>query len=173
MSKFSKSFEEEGGAQAGAGKGSARPTPGIEDITSRLEELLRTMGDMPEPGPRERAIEGEILEAARHAYRTRRVRERLFGAAILADPGWDILLDLFIAGEEGRKVSIDTATVAIEVDEATVLRCIAGLIEERLIMRQPNPADPANMYLMLTDGAKRKICDYFNQTRIRKGAADA
>ena len=70
-----------------------------------------------------------ILEAARQLYHSRRLRDRIFGSDLFADPAWDILLDLFIAQREDRKVTISSACAAASAPTSTAARHIAHLRE--------------------------------------------
>lgn len=54
----------------------------------------------------------ELAVKAQAIYRFRRRRDRAFDDGLFADPSWDILLDLFIAGKQGQRVSVSSACVS-------------------------------------------------------------
>jgi hypothetical protein len=145
----------------------------IDEIARRLDELLLAMAEVPQSEDAVVNVGGGALAEARRIWRARRERERIFGATLAADPAWDILLDLFIAQGEGRKVTVSSASAATSVPEATVLRCIAHLVEAQLVARQPQRDDAANIYLMLTDRAVSMISEYLGRTTTASGAAGA
>jgi hypothetical protein len=136
----------------------------IEDIARRLDGLLRAMADVKPARAGETPVAASALAAARRALRNLCERQRTFDGTISGDPAWNILLDLFIAHEEGRNVSIPSICEASNVAEGVILRCIAHLVEAGLVARQPHAADPNSIYLVLTAEARRRMCDYFTRT---------
>jgi DNA-binding MarR family transcriptional regulator len=92
---------------------------------------------------------GEKAAAIHHG---RRVREEVFGKAahLFTDPAWDIMLHLFIAQEEGRRVSVNHARASSGVPPTTALRWIGILTSEKLIARRADPSDRRRCYLELT-----------------------
>jgi len=106
----------------------------------------------------------EMLNAARRLWVARRVRDRIFGPDMFPDPAWNILLDLFIAGEEGRNVTIKSACVAGGVPQSTALRYIAHLIETRYAVRTQHPSDARSAYLKLTDRGRGRMAEYLSLT---------
>jgi hypothetical protein len=148
-------------------------TDNMEDIARRLDELLRAMADLPEPQPGTHTAEDGMVGPARLEYRARRERERVFGAGILADPAWDILLDLFIARNEEREVTVFSVSRATAVAESVVLRCIAHLVDAKLVARGPHAPDPGSIRLLLTERAIALMCDYFSRTTAIAGGAGA
>ena len=89
---------------------------------------------------------------AKALYAARRRRERAFGphASLLADPAWDIMLDLFAAHAEDRRVSVSSACVAACVAPTTALRWIASLERRDLIERRPDERDGRRAFLSLS-----------------------
>jgi hypothetical protein len=104
-----------------------------------------------------------LLDAAREVYDTRRMRERIFGAGLFADPSWDILLDLFISKREGRKVTISSACIAASAPTTTATRHISHLVQVGLINRIPHPSDARSAYLELTATAEAKLSRLFRE----------
>ena len=111
-----------------------------------------------------RLTSAEMLSAARRLWVARRVRDRIFGPDMFPDPAWNILLDLFIAGEEGRNVTIKSACVAGGVPQSTALRYIAHLIETRYAVRTQHPSDARSAYLKLTDRGRGRMAEYLSLT---------
>lgn len=146
---------------------------GMDDITRRLDDLLKAMAEVSPAEPAAGSVGADKLEAARRARAERRERERVFGASIFGDHGWCILLDLFIAFEEGREVTVFTMCRDIPVPEGAVLRCVATLIEAQLVLRQSQAPDPRRISLALTDRGLAMMCDYFNRVAAIPGAVAA
>ena len=104
-----------------------------------------------------------LLETAREVYDARRKRERIFGPGLFADPSWDILLDLYIAKREGRKVTISSACIAASAPTTTATRHISHLVQAGLVMRVPHPVDARSSYLQLSAAGERKLTQLFRE----------
>jgi hypothetical protein len=100
----------------------------------------------------ERLTKEEVraVELARSIYRLRRRREAIFGNALFAEPGWDILLDLYLAAKEKRRVSVSCACIASVVPATTALRWIQQLEKESVIVREIDRNDARRFHLRLT-----------------------
>ena len=94
---------------------------------------------------------------AKALYLFRRKREQFFPKGIFADPAWDILLDLYAAELEGKKVSITSACLASGVAQTTALRWIRVLEENDLIFRIHDAMDGRRSFLRITGHALSKI----------------
>lgn len=96
--------------------------------------------DYPQPGQRRRR-QGEVSSAstndsrpvhevvafARHMHRTRLKANKILGAQILSDPRFEMLLELFVAHYEQRRVSITDLCAAAGAPTTTGLRHIDAL----------------------------------------------
>jgi hypothetical protein len=101
-------------------------------------------------------------ELARQHYRHRRLRSKIFGnEALFGEPAWDILLDLFIAAKEKRKVSVMSACIGSAVPSTTALRWISALEREGLITREDDPDDARRTYVILTEPGYNAMIEYF------------
>ena len=119
------------------------------------------MSDMVDDGKPEA---GEELGAfARLLHRERRTRDAYMSEGLFGEPAWDILLDLFIASEEGREVSALAAAATLAVPEPTVLRCLAHLVATKLVVGAPS-GGASRASLMLSPAATARMCDYFRRT---------
>jgi hypothetical protein len=127
----------------------------ILEIELLLQRLLHLTVETSETDP--------LLEAAREVYDARRARERIFGPGLFADPSWDILLDLFIAKRESRKVSISSACIAASAPTTTATRHISHLVQVGLVVRVPHPSDARSAYLELSPGGEAKLSRLFRE----------
>lgn len=94
----------------------------------------------------------ECLRIAASLYGLRRKRDAASGRkGLFGEPGWDILLDLYIA--ECRRTEIQVSSVCLDagVPSTTILRWIARLEREGLIYRVADNADARRRYVRLTD----------------------
>ncbi len=102
----------------------------------------------------------DLAQKAASMYRNRRLRERFLPKAIFAEPGWDMLLDLFVASEHKRDVSISSACVAACVPPTTALRWIAMLEERDLVCRERDASDHRRTFLRLTPQGYRQVLNF-------------
>lgn len=105
----------------------------------------------PEPDPR----------TVRAAIRARRLRDQFFASEFFADPAWDMLLDLYAARLEGRRVSVSSLCIAAAVPPTTALRWIGTLHDAHLFGRQPDPQDKRRAHITLTQRAADAMRNYF------------
>lgn len=98
----------------------------------------------------------------REIIKLRRMRERLLGEDLFADPGWDILLDLFAAREEGQQVSVSSLCIAAAVPPTTALRWITNMTEAGYLVRRQDPHDARRVYIELSEAMNEKLKDYFD-----------
>ena len=103
-----------------------------------------------------------LLAEARRLSAQRRMRDRVFGPDLFTNPAWNILIELFIAAEEGRNVTIKSACVAAGVPQSTALRHIAYLVDVRLVARAQHPSDARSASLKLTDRGRAKMVTYIS-----------
>ena len=161
---------DEASQHAGRSEGSPR---NMDDIVHRLDDLLRTVAAVPSAAPAAGPNERNKLSAARAEWKARRERERLFGSKLFGDTAWDILLDLFMAREEGRDVTLSSIGETVSLAEPAMLRCLAMLIEEGLILREARSPHPRGNYLRLSAQALELMCEYFSRTMTGSGDAAA
>ena len=75
----------------------------------------------------------------------------VFDGPLLANPGWDILLDLFIQRSEGKRISIISVCIAANAPTSTVLRYIQAMMDAGTIIRTPTSDDTEGMLIALSD----------------------
>lgn len=79
---------------------------------------------------------GQSLRAvAERLYLERRRRDEFFPVGLFGEPAWDLLLSLFIAGDDGREVSLEEAYKAAHVDPEGGPALIERLIDKDLVAR--------------------------------------
>jgi len=99
----------------------------------------------------------DALLVAKELYRARRARAAFFEPSIFGEPGWDILLDLYIARAEDRRISISSACIGAAVPATTALRWLAKLQRAGLVRRRPTPVDERREWVELTDEAFHRM----------------
>jgi DNA-binding MarR family transcriptional regulator len=95
------------------------------------------------------------LAHARMIYSMRRRRDAAFeGHDLLGEPGWDILLDLFIGEKEGAKIQVSSVCLDAGIPSTTILRWLARLERENLIYRAADSVDGRRRFVRLTDAGR-------------------
>lgn len=112
-------------------------------------------GDPGEPSARE----------VRACIRARRLRGQFFAGDLFADPAWDMLLDLFAADLERRRVSVSSLCIAAAVPPTTALRWIGTLHEAGLFERHADPNDRRRAYIGLSNKALEGMRSYAGALR--------
>lgn len=79
----------------------------------------------------------------------------------ISDPAWDMLLDLFLARQHRRDVSVTSLCIASGAPTTTALRRIDALIGSGLIRRVPDKTDGRRTLVCLTDKAETMLTEYF------------
>ncbi|HEX8365255.1 MAG TPA: MarR family transcriptional regulator [Allosphingosinicella sp.] len=93
----------------------------------------------------------------RGVIRNRRLRDKYLGAALFADPVWDMLLDLYAARLEGRPVSVSSLCIAAAVPATTALRWITILEQRGILLRAADARDGRRILVELGPGAAEKM----------------
>lgn len=123
------------------------------------------MVGMPDPARDSRICaepRGEPAELARalsvvkRLYAVRRQRDRVFGRTsdVFRDPAWDMMLELFAAGIEGRKISVSSAAHVACIPQTTAIRLVDQLVARKLLRRVADPSDGRRTLLELTPMAQ-------------------
>lgn len=126
-----------------------------ESSLRRVEDELRRFGGPPLPDGNGL----DLLILARSLYAERRLRDHFF-PGMFGEPGWDLLLELYIARLEGRWVNATDATKASRAAATTGLRLLDRMEAERLIVRRPDPRHHRGLLVELTEQAFTTMTDY-------------
>ncbi|MEO0032803.1 MAG: hypothetical protein RIS94_2561 [Pseudomonadota bacterium] len=106
----------------------------------------RINGEPVPDGPR-----GQMaLALAREFYVGRRRRGRFLSADLFGEPTWDILLDLYVASRENRRVPTTSACIGAHVPPTTALRWLRILESRGLVEREDDGRDGRRTFVRLT-----------------------
>jgi hypothetical protein len=95
----------------------------------------------------------------------RRLRCERLGPALAPEPGWSVLLNLYLARLEQIEPSQAALTRAAGAPTATVYGRLAALEAQGLLERRPDPARGRGTIVRLTDEAAARIHDYLREAR--------
>lgn len=154
---------------------SGTPSAGDKKVTASQSARIRSI-DKGQPveaslasmslAQRRRAF----AEMARTTYAKRRKRSAIFGdPELFGEPGWDILLDLYIAHAEGKPVSVSSACIGSASPPTTGLRWLGVLSEQDLVAREHDTEDQRRVLVRLTDKALEAMGEYFSSSASTQG----
>ena len=101
----------------------------------------------------------------RTLIRLRRQRDRVFSAALFADPAWDMILDLMAARMERGRVAVSSLCIAAAVPPTTALRWIRTLTDMGIFRRVADANDGRRVFIELTDAAADKMYTYLSECK--------
>lgn len=139
----------------------------LSQISASLSDVRREI--YPQQDNSTRDLTHALAEAAvvRKMIAERRRRSRFFPADIFADPGWDILLDLYLAEIEQRRIMVSSLCVAADVPPTTALRWITALLGRGMLFRKPDKLDRRRVYVELAPTTSDGMRSYFHGDEIK------
>lgn len=100
----------------------------------------------------------ESLRLAVALYALRRKRDSVVARkGLFGEPGWDILLDLYIADRRRTELQVSSVCLDAGVPSTTILRWISRLEQEKLIYRTADASDARRRYVRLTDEGRNMM----------------
>ena len=111
----------------------------------------------------DRQSAGTIEDHIASVLRFRRARAELFGETLVANPAWDILLQLFAAKLGDRQIRL--ADLAIASPGSTLARWASALEEQGLISCHLDGLDPEDLRVELTNLGAAKMASLFRSAR--------
>jgi DNA-binding MarR family transcriptional regulator len=136
----------------------------MQQIINHTRELQGLIDDMP-PSP---TRETTYAQFARLLVRERSDRHLVLDAELSGDPAWDILLDLFTAGEEGKQVSVSSVCHAAGVPPTTALRWLSILVERDFVTRVDDAHDKRRVNLLLSPRTRASLIEYLDRAAARR-----
>jgi hypothetical protein len=109
---------------------------------------------------------GRIPVSARHVralIAARQLRPDRFGALLAPDSGWSLMLVLYAARLEGWELS--ETQLAEAAGTASVRTRLPALEARGFLHRRPDPEDPRQTLVALTDEAAAKMRAYLQEAR--------
>jgi hypothetical protein len=139
----------------------------LSDEVGRIAATLARLSANPPPPVRavEPAKSEEIPEVSadtvRSVIRARRLRARFFPEELLADPAWDMLLDLLQAEIAQLRVPVSSLCIAAAVPATTALRWLKTLVQQGLFVRRADPHDGRRVFVEHAPDTSRALRRYF------------
>ena len=99
----------------------------------------------------------QALRLAETILEMRTVRDVVFGAEWFADPAWDMLLEVYVAQNQGKSTQLQAMCSAARVPRSTGDRVANRLVAASLLRKEADPARKGGVRLRLNDAAEKKI----------------
>lgn len=112
---------------------------------------------------REETRRDELIVSAQIVLNSRQLRREHFHPGIFGEPGWDILLGLYITDMSGDRQTIGKLAEWLTAPPTTVMRWVAVLEREQLVGRRPHPTDRRIMFIELTEKGRRSLDVYLER----------
>lgn len=134
------------------------------DLIARLKKINSAIVEYVEGNKLDDTVEADnefdsianlnLAKALRH-LRSRRARS--LPASILGEPGWDIMLELYIATTNGRRASVSDLCLGSDQPATTALRYIHRIVDDGLAIRAGDPSDGRRVFVELTSLGKERM----------------
>lgn len=154
------------------------------ELLEATREVIEWLPSHSNPGPEDpagaQAFEEEILTLSNETedalalgrakrelrrvtvtLKAQKIQRRMFGAQLVANPCWDMLLDLYEKTLLRRPVSVSSLGIASGVPTTTALRRMAKLQDMGYVRRQKDQADARRVFVELTESGVKKLAEYF------------
>jgi DNA-binding MarR family transcriptional regulator len=140
---------------------------GLRDLARRLAELEARADAGELPLHPHGFSDDKLATLALSLYRSRQLRQSYFDGALLGEPAWDMLLDLFVNTVRGVRVATTSLCLAAGVPQATGLRWIALLQRHALLRRYRAPDDARLKLIAMTPKGFRLMRQYLTESAAR------
>ncbi len=136
-----------------------------DDSSTLLKEYFE--GLRLTPSRNEASIGPETLLSCAEAMKAGRMEScrALGGPHLSSGPAWDILLDLFVSEQKGRRVSVTDACHAASAPHTTSLRWIAALCSMGFVRRFPDNRDRRRVFLELSEAGRSRMVQAISSYR--------
>jgi DNA-binding MarR family transcriptional regulator len=111
-------------------------------------------------------------ETVRWLIGARRNRARFLSSELLADPAWDMLLDLLHAELANRPVSVSSVCLASGVPQTTGLRWLKTLEQRGLVVRKLDGRDGRRILIELSPDTSKAMRGYIRENVESRRAAE-
>lgn len=127
----------------------------IKDLCGVLERYSAR------PALTEMEQERAIDIAAERVWESRRARAQVISPHLLGEPGWDMLIDLFIAERRGRASLVKSVCLASGVPYTTAWRWLRVLEREGLVRLASDSKDLRRVVVRISEAGYDKMYQFF------------
>lgn len=132
----------------------------VDQAAHLLLRLVPSKSDVPHLAPQARA---SLLSIAKFCKLVREERNSFFAPCMFGEPGWDLLLGLYVGEESGSTQTVSSLAKVSRTAISTADRWIDYLAEKELLDRRPSCDDRRTIVVSLTRGGRDALDRYFAQ----------
>ncbi|RYF06400.1 MAG: MarR family transcriptional regulator [Oxalobacteraceae bacterium] len=126
------------------------------EFDQRLTDMVRPV----EKGDGDVLSSAMLINRANTLLAERRLRRQHLPAELFHEPAWDMLLALFVAGEDPQPMNIKALVAMADAPVTTSQRWIEHLYKLRLIDRVIDPADRRRVEISLSAMGQDAVTSY-------------
>ncbi|HWU04181.1 MAG TPA: MarR family winged helix-turn-helix transcriptional regulator [Novosphingobium sp.] len=144
----------------------------LSELTSELARMADELGEIAEQRDGEPCEQANCdpVDMAMSIYRNRRRRGQIFGDDdLFGEPAWDMLLDLYVAEKNQKRIAVTSACIGAAVPPTTALRWIRILEDKQLILREVDKDDARRTFVRLSPLGCERMEAYFAAHRTTPG----
>ena len=132
----------------------------IRELQEHVDQLSATVSEL--AAGRHGGTRATTEEDVQLVLAARRARETYFGPGMFADPGWDLLLHLYVAKLQGKKLSVSLLSDVSGVPLTTAMRWLDILDGAGWVTRKPDQFDRRRVHVELSDRGIATLQVYFD-----------
>ncbi|HEX7783504.1 MAG TPA: PAS domain S-box protein [Sphingobium sp.] len=145
----------------------------VSIMTAGSVEPVVVASIVPITDPAQYRSPAQLMRCVRFMVTARAQRRNMFSQALVSDPGWDVLMGLYIAESEGASLTGRDIAESAEIGERLIGHWIAILMECHLVEIEGEypdkvAGDEMHLPLRLTALAHKKIEDYLAKLAIHQ-----
>ena len=95
----------------------------------------------------------DLLSLAERITSIRSARKEILPSTLFGEPGWDMMLALYVASKKGQRLTITNVCDASDAPSTTALRWLDRLVELDMVRRLPHATDLRVIFIELAPGA--------------------
>lgn len=135
----------------------------LRELLGEIDVAVAKEGFAAAAGPDRTA---ELRTFAQHIIKARRARVPLFSKSMFGEPAWDMLLELYLNKDRGRRHSVGRLCELSGAPPTTALRWLDYLEKEKFVVREANPTDRRTEFVEITDKGRTTMEQYLSETTL-------
>ncbi len=135
-------------------------TAKLSAVAGEFDQKLTDMVRPVEKGDGDVLSSAMLINRANTLLAERRLRRQHLPAELFHEPAWDMLLALFVAGEDPQPMNIKALVAMADAPVTTSQRWIEHLYKLRLIDRVIDPADRRRVEISLSAMGQDAVTSY-------------
>lgn len=127
------------------------------EAATHLVHSLERMAEQPRASNANAPSQQQLVKLAKSILGMRKARSQFFDEDLFGEPGWEIILTLYLSDAEGYRLKVTDLINESQASPTTALRWIDRLQELGLIHRRENPLDRRSQFLEMPTGGLRNV----------------